>query len=264
MRTAGSPWLPRGFTLIELLVVIAIIAILAGLLLPALSEAKTKAHQTQCLSNNRQLNLAWLLYIDDHRDELPPNETLATGGRTGLNATARTWVTGNAYTDVNTTNIQRGMLFRYNQSVGIYKCPAGRSTVRDQGKILRVRSVSMSAYLNDEPNPNDRTCWHKLSQILRPSPSQAFVFLDEHQNSIENARFVATQPGEGLWVDFPAARHAGAHTLSFADGHSESWKFISAASKRIAQMPPWIQNQRVRADDPDLLRLHQAVPKIPL
>ncbi len=254
----------RAFTLIELLVVIAIIAILAGMLLPALGKAKSKALQTQCLSNYRQLNLAWLMYIDDHREELPPNETILSGGRTGANATARTWVTGNAYTDTTPTNLQRGLLFPYNRSVAIYKCPADRSTVRDEGKVKRVRSVSMNAYMNDEPNPADRTCWHKLSQIVNPAPSAAFVFLDEHENSIENARFVVTQTGDFRWVDFPASRHNNGLNLSFADGHAESWKLVSNASRRIALMPPWIQNQSVRSDDPDLRRFHNAVPKIPL
>jgi prepilin-type N-terminal cleavage/methylation domain-containing protein/prepilin-type processing-associated H-X9-DG protein len=254
----------RGFTLIELLVVIAIIAILAGMLLPALGKAKAKALQTNCLSNYRQLNVAWLLYIDDHRDHLPPNETILTGGRNGANATARTWVTGNAYTDLTSRNIEAGLLFPYNKSVRIYKCPADRSTALDRGRIPRFRSVSMSAYMNDEPDLADRTCWHKLSQIVKPSPTQAFVFVDEHEHSIENARLVITQPFDWRWVDFPAMRHAGATTLSFADGHAESWKLISPDSQRIGKLPPWIQNQTVKSGDVDLRRFHEAVPRIPL
>jgi len=254
----------RGFTLIELLVVIAIIAILAGMLLPALSKAKSKALQTQCLSNYRQLNLAWLLYIDDHRDEMPPNETILSGGRTGANASTNTWVAGNAYTDLSTANIERGMLFPYNRSARIYKCPADRSTVLDRGRLPRSRSVSMNAYMNDTPDFTDRSCWHKLSQVVNPPPSKAFVFVDEHEHSIENARLVVTQPRDYRWIDFPAMRHAGATTLSFADGHAESWRMVSPDSQRIGKMPPWIQNQTVPSTDPDLRRFHEAIPRIPL
>ena len=234
------------------------------MLLPALSRAKGKALQIQCLSNYRQLNLCWLLYIDDFRGDLPPNETVLTGGREGANATARTWVTGNAYTDATPTNLMKGILYPYNRSIGIYHCPADRSTVRDQGKVRRLRSVSMSAYMNDLPDPADRTCWHRLSQIVSPSPAQAYVFVDEHEHSIENARFVSPQPGDWTWVDFPSVRHAGAATLSFADGHAESWKLVSADSRRIGKLGPYLQSQPVRSGDPDLRRFHEAVLKIPL
>ncbi len=263
IRSRSARW-DKGFTLIELLVVIAIIAILAGMLLPALSGAKGKASQIQCLNNYRQLNLCWLVYIDDFGGELPPNETVLSGGRGGANATARTWVNGNAYTDATATNIMNGKLFPYNRSIAIYKCPADRSTVRDEGKLRRFRSVSMNSYMNDVPDPEDRQCWHRLNQIVAPSPSQAFVFLDEHENSIENARFFAPRPGVWLWVDFPALRHAGATTLSFADGHSESWKLNSPDSRRIGKLGPWLQSQSTQPNDPDLRRFHEAVPRTPL
>jgi prepilin-type N-terminal cleavage/methylation domain-containing protein/prepilin-type processing-associated H-X9-DG protein len=262
LRAVRPPRGARAFTLIELLVVIAIIAVLASLLLPALAKAKAKAAQTKCLNHQRQLGLCWLMYADDHEDALPPNETDLGGGRAANNATARTWVRGNAFTDTNTVNLEQGVLFPYHRSTAIYKCPADRSTVRDQGRRPRVRSVAMSMYMNSVLDPADvmhRQMWQKLGGIVRPGPAQAFVFIDEHEHSIENARFAAPQAADWTWIDFPAVRHGDAFTLSFADGHAEAWRLRSAQSRRIGRLPPWIQFQTVPRGDPDLARIHGAV-----
>src|SRR5262249_26886640 len=139
----------QGFTLIELLVVISIIAVLASLLLPALARTKLKAGQISCLSNYRQLNLCWLLYCADNNDALPSNETLSsTGDRASEKSPSWAWVAGNAWTDTTGSNIESGVLFPYNRSTAIYKCPADRSTVRDQGKVPRTRGVAMNGYIN--------------------------------------------------------------------------------------------------------------------
>jgi prepilin-type N-terminal cleavage/methylation domain-containing protein/prepilin-type processing-associated H-X9-DG protein len=269
-----------AFTLIELLVVIAIIAILAALLLPALGKAKVMGQGVACTSNLKQLQLCWQLYSDDNADNLPGNTAMNPadiGNRGAWTADPISWLQGNAWADTTPTNLQNGVLYRYNRSLGIYRCPADHSTVRDEGRIQRNRSVSMSMYMNFRAHPGEpgyELCWHRLGQIQRPGPSRAAVFIEEHEKSIQQSAFGINAPDDltlfntslWTWISFPATRHNNAGALSFADGHVETWRWREGNTAQTAAKNDWIVVQpAVDRTDRDLGRFFQAVPeKVPV
>lgn len=224
-RPTGLP-LGTGFTLIELLVVIAIIAILAGMLLPALSSAKAKGQAISCMNNLKQLTLGWCEYVQDNNDALPPNVVLSSG-----QAGAGSWVLGNAQTDSTTTNIEGGVLYRYVGATSVYRCPADKSTVKNQAGVAKTRSYSSNWWLNgyyDPPSgpspgqtPEDKS---KLAQLA--APSQIYVFIDEQEQSIDDGTLVVASDKyqtPNQWWDLPANRHNQGSNLTFADGHAEPW-----------------------------------------
>jgi len=241
---AGRGW-AGAFTLGEMLVVVAIIAVLAGLLLPVLGKAKRKARTTECMSNFKQLQAAWISYEGDH-GELPPNNDQPSAGRISSNPS---WVAGwlrldnEAGEKSDGTNISLlvgpayaafGSLGGYVASPSLYKCVLDRSAVRIGGAdVPRVRTVSMNAYMNGSGVWQDANfvTYKRLEEIR--DTAHSWVFVEEREDSINDGYFAVMMATQYAIIDTPATYHDGASIISFADGHVEQRKWLESTT-----MPP--------------------------
>ena len=242
VRRVPAPGSAPGFTLIELLVVIAIIAILAALLLPSLARAKAQALRVQCINNQKQLQLTWILYAGDNREMLAPN-----GAGQPRASGPYLWVLGDnhmylpAFYDTQYLIGPNYALFApYLKSALVYKCPADQSTIQALGRNTpKIRSYAMNCYVGtpagslEEPfRPLSGFRFYvKGSQLSADQPANRFVFADVNPANICSPAF-GVDMSQDIFFHYPSSLHSLSGVLSFSDGHAESHKWVDPRTRK--------------------------------
>ncbi len=256
---------PLGFTLVDLVASVAALGLLAAVQVPSLINSQSAAQRAVCLNNHRQLARAWLAYAEDNGGRLPGN----LDGGSNIGGTNRTWCVGwldlyNSTPDnTNWTILLASQLGAYTRSHEIYKCPADRSLgpVPGGSKLPRVRSVSMNSYMGERGGPytSGYRQFKTLDEIVEPSPSNALVFLDEREDSLNDGWFGIDMtgydpraPGAYIIADYPADWHNRAGNVSFADGHAETKRWSDSRTMPPHRFGVPIALVQLSSDNPDV------------
>jgi prepilin-type N-terminal cleavage/methylation domain-containing protein len=268
-RHCVVPWLAakqerrrNGFTLIELAVVLATLALLAAMLLPALAQTRQNSQVIECLANQRQLAVAWMMYARDNNDKLVPvgstmdqpasfaenpltDPQLQPGGSLAQfcpgNLQSAAMTAGPYYTNW----IKAGLIYPYVQNIAVYKCPADLSRQPYGASPIFAkysdRTYSVNCYVGGmQWWDTNYKLYRKLSDMNRPGPAHTWVFIEESPASIDDCYFALDPANPTLWYNSPAVLHGNWSVMTYADGHSEAHRWMDAnmISDVNPQVPP--------------------------
>ncbi|MEN6575138.1 MAG: type II secretion system protein [Phycisphaerales bacterium] len=258
-RKTQRDWREEGFTLIELLVVIAVIAILMSILMPALNRAREQGKRASCLSNLKNLTLAWIMYADDNDDRIVNGDS----GEYGLSPKEKYWVlkdwesTMTEYAKKEA--IKNGALYPYTQTIKIYKCPTVErktsTTYGQASKIFRTYSIadSMNCRAWDATTGSNMGVKIVKRRMLIKDPANRMVFLDDGGTCPSALGGWTVWATQWNWWDPPPVRHGDGTMFSFADGHSDYHKWEDPRTISFGKKIPPTATSEVQADNPDMV-----------